>query len=1030
MPLPTRRTWPLVSLPFLLAPLGALSCGGPTGASVAPSAFASSPSTPAGEDAHHGGRAERVHLARLAWGRLVDVFDARFELVRSQLVIGEQIQTDGVDFELDGGGLSGIPTLRILHQAGTPEFESALERAEQGLVELPLRGLESAELARVPMVPRDAALVLQFDDLLEESTIRAGALRLDVGTPPVQAFPARFLADPNHGGWIERGGAREFHTTRVLVDCAVSPAEAAAAPAGVEPTGAGLPAARDAAQVNLALRLATALDAPSGALARLENLAGNGLGSSAELLDPASSTGGLALGLRSGGAPEPGGDSFHGFLADSEPPRLVGEQAVTLGALAGGPLLFSADLDFATDACASALLPRALLRSGLSQLIVVAPSAPPSAGTLHNVSLRLLAGPAPVPGAATLRQFYDPVQHAGLEACFVGFSTSSPASTLPWRGVAPGSSFSVRFSEPLDPASVSAFDTFSITRVPSNPQPGDYVVGEVEVGAALDPTLVRFTPRLPLAHAQGAAEFGYVNLSDSLRDLAGNGLAATLPQVRFTLDPQAPSENTAGLAFRFEASDMLGHDGLPEFRGQFLLDLQAGLLRPRPVTRFSALADASQPVPGQMPTLASGVQTPLSALGSRLHALWRYCDVGLSLLDESTQNVDVEHLYWSPAGGSVVADAFSLFEISLAHSNRLPDESLSPLTLLPLSPNSGLASVFAQNQLDPVEDPLRVVHPRSLGYTINPADRTIAPSGTALMPFPLNRGIPPSQYQYYTWRDTALQATGALADSPGAELRVLCSVVLGQGGACAGCPFTNATGNNPTPSIGLPLLMEFKTFPDAGALGLNALAVSLAVNSSARPNFRAFSTGGVNTSGQTVLVDPDASVVASGGFNPASVPPGQITPGIDNVWQHGQVDLVLRVSRVHSIWFDAGSSSTSFAPAVLEPRASEQPAGTSLELSYRGASSLGPGVPPIQRDAHALDPYGEPALCPSLAGGCSLVPGTCNGSVSYFLNDPRWKSSSVALNGARFLQVRASFVANVATNEVPLLSSLGLSWRR
>ncbi len=1016
---------------FLLLTLAAApSCGGPTGSSVAPANFAQSLDPSAGLDPHQGGQAEHLHLARLAWGRLVDVYDSTFELQRSQLVIGEEIQSDGLDFQLDDGSLTGLPSLTVLHRAGTPEFAAAFARLERGLVELRLRGLEASDLSRIPVVPRNAALVLQFDDLLDEPSVRAGALRLDVGTPPTQAFPARLIADPNHGGWVQQGAVRAFHSTRVIVDLAVSEAEAAQSAAGVEPTGAGLPPAASANEVNLALRLATILDPASGALQRIENLAGHGIAADGALLDPLSASSGLALGLRSGGAPGPGGDSFHGFLADTDPPRLIGRQPVSVSILGGGPLDFSADVDFAVDACASALVPRALLQLGGSQLVVRTPTGQPTGGSVHNVSLRLVSGPAPVSGAATLTQTWDPGLHAGLEACFVGFSQTSPASSLPWRGVEPSSTVSLRFSEPLDAASVGAFDGFALTRVPSQPQPDQYVVGEVSNGQLLDPTLVTFTPRLPLAHVQGQAESVFVDLSPQVRDLAGNALAFALPQVRFTLDPQAASEDTAGLAFRFQAADMLGNDGLPEFRGQFTLDTSAGVARPRPVTRFSALADPSQPVPGLMPILASGVQTPLSPLGSRLQSLWRYCDVGLSLLDESTQNVDIEHLYWSPLGGNVVADSFTLFEMSLSHSNRLPDESASPLSLLPLSPNSGLVTTFAQNQLDPIQDPLHVVHPRALGYSINPADKTIAPSGTPLMPFPLNRGIPVSQYQYYTWRDTGLQAKGAVGDSPGAELRIVCSVVLGQPAGCVGCPFTNASGPNPTPSIGLPLLMEFKAFPDPGALGLNALSVSLGINSSARPNFRAFSTGGVNTSGQTVTVDPDTAVVATGGYNPQSVPPGMATLPADNTWQHGQVDLVLRVSRMHSIWFDTAAANSSFAVPVVEPRASEQPAGTALQLAYRGASGLGTGVPPIQRDAHAIDPYGEAALCPSVGTGCALVPGTCNGSVAYFLNDHGWKASLGSLNGARFVQVRASFVSNTATNDVPVLSALGLSWRR
>ena len=47
------------------------------------------------------------------------------------------------------------------------------------------------------------------------------------------------------------------------------------------------------------------------------------------------------------------------------------------------------------------------------------------------------------------------------------------------------------------------------------------------------------------------------------------------------------------------------------------------------------------------------------------------------------------------------------------------------------------------------------------------------------------------------------------------------------------------------------------TWPDANALGLNAFDASIAINTSTRPYFRAFSAGGVDQSGVTILVDPD-----------------------------------------------------------------------------------------------------------------------------------------------------------------------------
>src|SRR6185436_3798823 len=103
------------------------------------------------------------------------------------------------------------------------------------------------------------------------------------------------------------------------------------------------------------------------------------------------------------------------------------------------------------------------------------------------------------------------------------------------------------------------------------------------------------------------------------------------------------------------------------------------------------------------------------------------------------------------------------------------------------------------------------------------------PSGTGastVMPYPLNENLPVAQYAYYTWRDNSLLAKGALDPTmPGAVLPM--EVAL-TGIGLPGCPYTNITGNNPVPSIGLPLLMEFRCFPGSGALGLNSLDVNIA----------------------------------------------------------------------------------------------------------------------------------------------------------------------------------------------------------
>jgi hypothetical protein len=613
---------------------------------------------------------------------------------------------------------------------------------------------------------------------------------------------------------------------------------------------------------------------------------------------------------------------------------------------------------------------------------------------------------------------------AGKLPCFVRF----PAITLPPdQGVAPTSSVIVRFTEPMDPASLKPFDSLMLMRKDpaTNPTPTayDFVVGAVTGSADLRE--FTFQPALPLTRTAPTPESYWIQvLSGALgvKDLPGNQLATTIPPILFRLDAVATTQNTSGFALRFNSTDEIsgiggdastGGVGKRELRGQYLINTEFQVLRPRPVTHFTAAADRTQPVPSIMAAFAPGVQTPLSKLGSKLQTLWRYCDVGFALLDESNYNVDIEGLSWAPTGGAVVADNFTRFEMSLCHCLRLPDETLDA-NLLPNFPASGLVTQYSLNLLNATTDPLRKVYPVTggpSGYSVIPTDLFQGPTGTNFMPWPLNRNVPTANFTFYTWRDTALLAKGAPADSPGAELPIVFQVT-GITPATPGVPYSQ----NNVRTVGLPILMEFRCYPDDDALGLNAFDISVATGASSRPNFRAFSTGGVNTSNQIIRKDPDLQTLATGGFNPTSTPtPGATTIPVDNSFYIGQMNLVTRISRVHSIWFDSTSGTVQYSAPVVEPRATDQPEGTSVVLEYRGATAL--TTQQLLTDAASIDPYGDP------------TPATLTGP-TFLNNDATWKSSITSLNGARFFQVRVSFISNAETNLGPELSALGFTYRR
>ena len=1000
-------------------------------------------------DPNSGGQLGSLRITQLYWGRLVNVRDVNGDLQNTDMVIGDDIHTDGLDYELIVNPITEETTVKILHAAGTPAYVQAFQRLDQFLTTVLDKSLDPSELPPFSLVPRNSALMIKFNDLLDSSTIQQPNLRMVVGYPPTSPFDYRVIPDRNHGDLFDADGdgVLEFHTTRVILDTTVSSVEALTTNPPLPINNLGLPASVNQSQANTGIRIPTRRDSSVGQTTILTNLAGNGLsfannGSTDALI----STDDIVRAMRSGGgAAGVSADPNNGFLVDQIAPSIVGIQAVSISTPTGVPDDFVTTLDYALNFCAvKPKIGDVIQQPGVFAEITQANNNP-SGGTVTEVHYRVVTplNGALVAGSAQIFTLWDPVLNFGKQACFVQYSPV-PTSSTPGQAVASDARVRVRFSEPMDPATLTAFDNMPVLRVdPANgpPTARDYVIGDVQASADLKE--YTFQPVLNFKHTLGSSADNYwVNLASGPTgpvDLAGNPISAALPAVLFSIDPNDATEQNGSLVFRFSTLDELNNDGKPEWRGQVAPDLTAGQVGPRPVGRLHATCDRTVPVPGQMLTFTAGLQTPLSSLGSKLQTLWRYCDVGFALLDESTYNVDVEHLYWAPAGGNVVADTYDKFEIRLCHTKYLPDESLDP-NVLPFYPGSGLTTTFSDNPLSTAEDPQRIVHPGALGYVVNPGDKKpAATNAEQIMPFPLNRNIPISQYNYYTWRDTAVLAKGgnSVGGSPGAELRIVCTIIYGGTLGCMGCPYGPSTSSNPPPTIALPLLMEYRCYPDSGALGLNALDVNFAINSSAQPNFRAYSTGGTNTAGNQVLINPDLEALAHGGFNPTSTPPGATTLSADNTVYLGEMDLVLRVSRMYSIWLDTQFLTPTFLPPVIEPRQSDQPTGTSIQLNYRGAIAVSPAGANIATDANFIDAYGNATLCPqSPPLPCPTALCTTNGTVTFF-GSPAfsgWRSSVTDLNtglhNAKFFQVRVTFLSNTDTNLSPTVSALGFAFRQ
>jgi len=989
--------------------------------------------------AHRGGDASNLELIGVFWGRLANIADETGDIRLSDFVISPSIRDqtvfipstgDAITYSLERNAVTDDFRITINAPVGSDRFNEALVNLEADLTPVFDKSLEANEVGPFSMVPRNAAIVLMFQDLLEPyyvggqwndanaGGVVAGATgqlnssltKVRTGYPPADPYEARTFVDPNHGDLVDRNndGTAEFYSTRVIIATTISSFDSQISDPPLATNSTGLPPSVIVDDTNLALRIATNVNPSMGQTQVLRNASGKSLAFSGNgSTDSSGGTDDVVRALRSGGTVT--NDADNGFLRDEDRPRVLGDLTV----LISSPPVIDDALrperyripEFAFEIATCSTTPKlgdVLVQSQGVSAIVVDPGET-SGPVVNNMIVDVIApvGGILIAGPSQLQTPFVP----GVDnpPCFVRFSPT--AATAPNDDVDADAQVVVRFSEPMDPQTLRSFDGFTVTRVANDPTAFDYAIGQVVAAPDLRSFSWAHGP-VPFSHIQGQSENYFVTLASGAAgptDLAGNELLFQLPQTSFSLEATQQTGENAGFALRFADADELFDDGFGELRnGQILYDIGNERILPRPVNRFDVAADRNQPLPSVMTPFTPGVQTPLSSLGSKLQTVWRYADLGFSGNDESSMNIDVEGLSWAPIGGNIVSDAYDEFSIRLAHSIWLPDEELDPMSGFPRWPASGLKMVYTNNYLDPINDPGAIVHPRNLGYVVNPSNLYQASSGTSMLPYPLNENLEVENYQYYTWRDTAITALGGASGT---------GVPLGQEQAILGLAAGSTWTVGQVPTAGLPLLMEFRCYPSEEALGLNAFDISLAANSSARPNFRAFSTGGFDGQ-QLQEVNPDNADTATGGFNPAT---GQMTPGTDNSFYIGEMSIVTRVSRSHTIWFDSGFNSPTYAQPIVEPAPQNQPAGTSIQFAYRGAINVtGAGNNGILNNAQTLDFYGD-----ATQG---------NGNATFLGGDNSWRSDITQVNSARFFQARMTFISNTATGLTPELRSLAFAY--
>lgn len=1043
-------------------------------------------------ETNYGGEKAELRIDSVRWGRMVDVYtllaDGSEVLMQEDFVIDPGIVTGESTYRLSTSPVTGRTNLLIRRDAtesldaeGVNGFFTALIEAGQGLIPVFDNGATGAGF--YTMVPRNATVVLVFDDLLDASTVNNSTIRSFVGVPSIVPFEMRVVPDRNYGDLVTsgEGGESSFHTTRVLLDTTISTAESFETNPPTPVNLVGLPGSVDLNSSNFQVRIPSELDTSIGQDELLRNVSGsritvfdNGT------FDGSTSTQDVVRAMRAGGKDTVTGDPYNGFLQDTTPPQVLG----ILGAAIGGvPFRPGADpasfriplLVFDSAFCAQTPVPGDVLEQTGLFLEVTGNPAPVSSGNVYDVDVQVLSYPpewddlAPEDplsvwpslalGQVQFLSVFDPAKDVDQAVCFLQITpTAGGYPTQPDSQLQTTATFGIRFTEPIDPVSMTAFDSLLLTRTAEPTTSSEYVIGTIT--QSLDLQSFTLVPSLLLAHVTGQSEQYFIelitgNLGPS--DLAGNSLLEAPEQASVTIEPFANDVINGGRVTRFTSPDeeapfSVDEDEFPEWFGQHTYDITNQLIRPRPVVRFDAVVDTTHPITNLFTPYASDfninplqptILEPLHKQGCRLQTLWRFYDVGWDFADTTNFNVDVEGLAWAPLGGDVISDVFQEFQISLSHSGFLPDEMWNPPPIDAAAlPNTGLGQSFAANILDFNEDPQTVVHGKARGYVIQPGDRYTSESGVVLMPYPLNRGIPAGDYEYYTWRDTSIRARGApngcgvdtvqalnLAGFP------LCpiNICYPPGMPPQTCP-PHFAGPLDVPSVGMPLLMDFKVWPDDQAIGLNRFDVALAGQLDPWPAFRAFSSGGENASQVTVLVDPDLQDQANGGFNPNSEPFGATTPGLDTRVYLGAMNLVVRVSRSYSVWFPVvgptGGALTNpgFLPPVIEPKAEDQVLGTEVQVAFRGAANVG-GDPnnDWRVNASTLDLYGdyyEPGSNPLF--GSALA----NTSIGFLDNDDSWFDDISDIDNSQFYQVRLTFISNAESGLSPEVSALGVLWEQ
>ena len=999
-----------------------------------------------------------LQLKKIEWGRLVDVVDQDGTLFETDVLVRHDLSIDGINYELSTNPVTQAETLTVLKTIGSPAFEALLSAAQGGLENVIKKG--PLDPPNYSLVARNAAVRLEFTELVDRNTVNANTVQVLWGDPASLQLTVRYVVKN------DRTTGKGF----IILDPTISARQSASL--GLPENAIGFPESFDSINDNLKIRIPTQRDVLFGQPQVLTNMNGtrNLTAAAGEPIE--FSAGGDPVVVR---VARTGNDKdvFNGFMQDLTRPDLVGVQDVTVTNIVAPngtedpvrEITYSVNAAYCADMTPKEGDVFEFFGAVLSVSAVLSSGNPAA----YEVRGNLLEGdlfPGSVMLTARLNTIYEATD-ANIQLCYLTFSPTPVTGPGQLMELDPQSTVTARFSEPIDPLTMTSMGTFVVTafeltdsfgldavhyRHPSfatetvpdyiERQRGYHLVvnnagtdpisergGRVMFGPIEPDTSSRTFTLSPVAGFSEPNEDPFLQFSvalrngpDGVRDLAGNplnfsGFVAGAPLPSVPVESQISVQGGGGLtaALRSKYFCLRGNgidenlDGLPEYGGQFGYD--DGRITGRAPDRLLADADSSneyigaqQTVPN--PNTAQAPYAPLVPAGSVVMTTYRPHDFGFGYLNPQEYDLDVAGLSWAPLGGVVFDDTFARYSLALAHSKFHPDEVLNPLTQAPIYPGSGLniTGNYDENILGFPEFDEKIVFDTT--YTMRAIDLFPAQSNVTMLPWPIFQDT-------YTWRDTTIPPTvvGGQPQSVGSP-PLQYSIVSGIGTIWA---------PEQVPSIGLPLLARFRCYPRGEFLGTNQFQTTQMVFTSQLPAFRIFSAGGRDASGiwQQVIPDNAASggTEPSGGFNIQS---GQPTGAFDTLVYWAEADFVVRVSRVFTHWFDMSSplAADGTDGVILEPDNAIQNVGTSVVVEFRGAVQvdhngdplLNPG--PLTDSSAFFDNFGE-----------YTIPGVSTPS--------EWTTDFAELENQnyRFFQVRMTFVSNVDGGLQAFMDGLGVAWK-